>query len=126
MSELNIKNYAHIGDAVWELFVREKTIYMTENLKKLHEITVSFVNAEFQSRLLEKLKGFLTEEEADLVRRAGNIKTSTARRINRNLHRTATEFEVLLGYHYIHNKERLNELLKIAEEDLNVEKVSLD
>lgn len=115
MNELNIKNYAHIGDAVWELFVREKTVFMTENLKKLHEITVSFVNAEFQTKLLEILKPNLTDEELDLVRRAGNIKTSTARRINRNLHRTATEFEVLLGYYHLHDKNRLNELLKIVE-----------
>ena len=120
MSDLNIKNYAHIGDAVWELYVREKTIYMTENLKKLHELTVSFVNAEFQTNLLEKLKEHLTEEEQDLIRRAGNIKTSTARRINRNLHRTATEFEVLLGYHYLHNKERLNELFSVIENEIKV------
>ena len=115
MKELNIKNYAHIGDAFWELFVREKTIFMTENLKKLHEITVAYVNAKFQSKMLEILKPILTEEELDLVRRGGNIKTSTARRIDRNLHRTATEFEVLIGYYYIHNKDRLNELLDIIE-----------
>lgn len=105
MIELNIKNYAHIGDAVWELYVREKTIFMTENLKKLHEITVSFVNAEFQTKLLDILKEFLVADECDLIRRAGNIKTSAARRINRNLHRTATEFEVLIGYYYLNNKK---------------------
>ena len=118
MSELNIKNYAHIGDAYWELYVREKTIFMTENLKKLHDITVSFVNAAFQTKLLLILKEYLTDDEKDLIRRAGNIKTSTARRINRNLHRTATEFEVLLGYCYLHNKNRLQELLKIIENEI--------
>lgn len=121
MKELNIKNYAHIGDAFWELFVRERTIFMTENLKKLHEITVSFVNASFQSELLEKLKEYLTEDELELVRRAGNIKTSTVRRINRNLHRTATEFEVLIGYCYLHDKARLKELLDIIEKYITIE-----
>lgn len=120
MKELNIKNYAHIGDAFWELYVRERTIFMTENLKKLHEITVSFVNATFQSELLEKIKPILTDEEQELVRRAGNIKTSTVRRINRNLHRTATEFEVLIGYCYIHNKERLNEILSLIEKYITI------
>lgn len=115
MKELNIKNYAHIGDAYWELFVRERTVFMTENLKKLHEITVSFVNASFQSEILEKIKDCLTDEELDLIRRAGNIKTSTVRRINRNLHRTATEFEVLIGYCYLHDKARLGELMDIIE-----------
>ena len=123
MNELNIKNYSHIGDAFWELYVREKTIFMTENLKKLHEYTVSFVNASFQTKLLNDLKEHLTDDEKDLVRRAGNIKTSTARRINRNLHRTATEFEVLLGYCYLHDKERLNQLLSLIENQVTVENV---
>lgn len=123
MNELNIKNYSHIGDAFWELYVREKTIFMTENLKKLHEYTVSFVNASFQTKLLNDLKEHLTDDEKDLVRRAGNIKTSTARRINRNLHRTATEFEVLLGYCYLHDKERLNQLLSLIENQIIVENV---
>lgn len=123
MNELNIKNYSHIGDAFWELYVREKTIFMTENLKKLHEYTVSFVNASFQTKLLNDLKEHLTDDEKDLVRRAGNIKTSTARRINRNLHRTATEFEVLLGYCYLHDKERLNQLLSLIENQITVENV---
>lgn len=123
MNELNIKNYSHIGDAFWELYVREKTIFMTENLKKLHKYTVSFVNASFQTKLLNDLKEHLTDDEKDLVRRAGNIKTSTARRINRNLHRTATEFEVLLGYCYLHDKERLNQLLSLIENQITVENV---
>ena len=123
MNELNIKNYSHIGDAFWELYVREKTNFMTENLKKLHEYTVSFVNASFQTKLLNDLKEHLTDDEKDLVRRAGNIKTSTARRINRNLHRTATEFEVLLGYCYLHDKERLNQLLSLIENQITVENV---
>lgn len=121
MQELNIKNYAHIGDAFWELYVREKTVYMTENLKKLHEITVSFVNAEFQTKMLSVLENLLNDDERELIRRAGNIKTSTFRRINRNLHRKATEFEVLLGYHYLHNKIRLEELLSVINQYIKVE-----
>lgn len=119
MRELNIKNYAHIGDAVWELFIREKTVYLTENLKKLHEITVSYVNAAFQTEVLNFLEDYLTEEEKELIKRAGNIKTSPARRIDRNLHRIATKFEVLLGYNYLHNKPRLEELFSIIEPFIN-------
>ena len=115
MKELNIKNYAHIGDAVWELYIREKTVWMTKNLKKLHELTVSYVNAEFQTKMLNILKEELTEEENDLIRRAGNIKTSSIRKINRNIHRTATEFEVLIGYCHINNKQRLKILFNIME-----------
>ncbi len=115
MNKLNIKNYAHIGDAVWELYIRERTVFMTENLKKLHELTVSFVKAEFQTKMLDIIKDNLTDEEMDLIRRAGNIKTSSVRKINRNLHRVATEFEVLIGYYYINDKQRLKKLFDIME-----------
>lgn len=115
MNELNIKNYAHIGDAVYEVFIREHTIMMTSNLQKLHKLTVHFVNAGFQSELLEKLKPSLTDDELERARRARNIPTSSARRINKALHSAATSLEVVLGYNYIHNKERYIELCNIME-----------
>ncbi len=120
MSELNIKNYAHIGDAVYEVFIREHTIMMTSNLQKLHKLTVHFVNAGFQSELLKKLSPSLTDEEIELARRARNIPTSSARRINKALHSAATSLEVVLGYNYIHNKERYIELCNIMENFLDL------
>lgn len=121
MKQLNIKNYAHLGDALWEVFIRERTVFMTENLPKLHKLTVSYVNAKFQSEILEKITPFLTDFEKDLAKRGGNIKTSSLRKIDRNLHRLATKFEVLLGYLYLHEKSRYNEILSIIEKDIFTE-----
>ncbi len=115
MQELNIKNYAHIGDAVYEVFIREHTIMMSSNLSKLHKYTVGFVNAQFQTNLLEKLTPYLTDAELELARRARNIPTSSARRINKALHSSATSLEVLIGYNYIHNKSRFQELCSLME-----------
>ncbi len=111
--ELNIKNYAHIGDAVYEVFIRERTIMLTSNLKRLHSLTVHFVNAKFQTELLDKLMPSLTDEEKEFARRARNIPTSSARRIDRALHSSATSLEVVLGYNYVHDKDRYNELCGI-------------
>lgn len=127
MHELNIKNYAHIGDAVYEVFIRERTIMLTANLKRLHKYTVHFVNASFQTELLEKLMPSLSEQEIDLARRARNIPTSSARRIDRALHSSATSLEVVIGYNYIHNKERYNELCVLMDSLIdfnNIEKNS--
>ncbi len=115
-NELNLRNLAHLGDSVYELFVREFTIFQTGNIKNLHKLTVSYVNAEFQAELLEKLESELSEKELDIVRRGRNLATTTARRVNHKLHRLATAFEALLGYLYINDKERLNEILKIIKE----------
>lgn len=113
--ELNLRNYAHIGDAVWEVFVREKIIYQTQNSKTMHKLTIEKVNGEYQSELLKQIEPYLTEEEKDLVRRGKNIPTSSARKISHTIHSNATGFEVLIGYNYINNKQRLEELYKILE-----------
>ena len=34
MQEINLRNYAYLGDAVWELYIRNKTILQTNNAKK--------------------------------------------------------------------------------------------
>ncbi len=119
MQELNIKNYAHIGDAVYEVFIREHTIFMTSNLNKLHNITVKYVNAGFQTDLLAKIISEFTDKELDLARRARNIPLCTSRKVNRKLHSSATSLEVVLGYNYIHNKERFNELCCVMEKNID-------
>ena len=113
MEELNLRCYAHIGDAVYEVFVRELVIYKTSNGKKLHELSTKYVNAEFQANMLEKLSEKLTEKELDLTRRGRNLSTTIAKRQNQSTHRQATAFEVLLGYNYLHDKTRYNQLLEI-------------
>ena len=119
MHELNIKNYAHIGDSVYEVFIRSHTILMTSNLKKLHQLTVHYVNAGFQTELLEKITPYFTEKENETARRARNIPTSAARRIDRNLHSSATSLEAVLGYNYIHNKARFEELCALMDKLIN-------
>ena len=113
--ELNLRNYAHIGDAIWEVYIREKIIYLTQNSKTMHKLTIEKVNGEYQGELLKKLAPILTEEEKELVRRAKNIPTSSFRKISHATHSLATAFEVLIGYNYINNKERLNEIYEHIE-----------
>ncbi len=109
--DFSIRAYAHLGDAVYEVFVREKTILLTSNAQKLHKLTVAFVNAEFQSELLnelENLEGFLQENEREIIRRARNLAVTTARRTNQKIHRQSTAFEALIGYLYLNEKLRLS------------------
>ena len=103
----NLRNYAHIGDVVWELFVREYTVFKTSNAKLLHKITTDRVNAVFQKDMLNQIMPELTEEELELVRRARNLPIPIARRTIQKDYRMATAFEVLVGYWYLQDKERL-------------------
>lgn len=117
MSEekLVLRNYAHIGDSVWEVFVRTYTIYKTSNSKILHKITTDRVNASFQKNLLDLLMPELTEEEQDLARRARNLPIPVGRRSIQADYRQATAFEVLIGYWYLHDKTRLDNIYKLIQ-----------
>lgn len=118
MEQLSVKQYAHLGDGVWELFVREFIILKTANLAKLHSLTTSFVNAKFQSELSFRLNEILREDEKDLVRRGRNIQVSAKRKIDHSSHNQASGFEALIGYLYLHDKDRLEELFGFCKEFL--------
>lgn len=113
MEKYNLKHYAHIGDAVWELFIREYIINYANTQKTLHNLTVKYVNAEFQSYILSVLE--LNEDEKELIKRGRNLTLSIGKKNNQQIHRLATAFEVLIGYLYLNNKSRLDELFEFIK-----------
>ena len=115
MTDISLRNYAHVGDAVWELFVREYTINKTPNIKQLHKLTTSYVNMKFQAEMLGRIDSELTEEEKELARRARNCQIPVARRNNQHEYRKSTSFEALIGYWYLNNKSRLNKIFEIIK-----------
>ena len=118
MEEMNLRNYAYLGDAVWELFIRKKTVRISENARKLHNITTEKVKTSFQSNLLKKLEEILTEEELEISRRARNLPIPVGRRNIQVEYRYATAFEALIGWWYENDKNRLNFMLNLIEKDL--------
>lgn len=112
MEEINLRNYAYLGDAVWELYIREITIMQTNNAKKLHQITTDLVKTHTQFELLHFIEDKLTPEEQDIAKRARNLPIPVGRRNIQTEYRQATAFEALIGWWYINNKSRLNEVLE--------------
>ena len=107
-----LRNYAHLGDCVWELFVRNYTVLKTSNAKALHKMTTDRVNAAFQHKMLEFIMPDLTEEENELARRGRNLPIPVGRKNIQTDYRPATAFEVLIGYWYKHNSDRLEYFYK--------------
>lgn len=114
MEELNLKCYAHLGDAVYEVFVREKIIHLTTRMSLMHKINTDLVRASFQCELLEVLELYLTDKEKDLIRRGRNLPSS--KRNNPVLHKLSTGFEVLIGYLHLHDGQRLSEIFKLISD----------
>ena len=115
MNEINLRNYAYLGDAVWELYIRNKTVLMTNNAKKLHQITTSLVKTQFQADLLKFLDDFLNDNEKELIKRARNLPIPVGRRSIQHEYRQATAFEALIGWLYLNENDRYNEILKLID-----------
>lgn len=114
INNLNPLTWAYIGDAVYELYIREKLIETT-NLKphKLHMEAVKRVKAEAQANLLQKIEEKLNKEEKEIVRRTRNTKNHhLPKNSNIKEYMYASAFEGLIGYLYLTGKEeRLKQIL---------------
>ena len=119
---LNIINLAFVGDAVYTLFVRQKLITNREEKpNEMNKATAKTVCAEAQSKLSEKLLPIMTEEEADIFRRARNAKKGTRPKHAKSYeYNNSTGIEAVFGYLYLTgNEERLLKLLNYEGEDEN-------
>jgi len=115
MEEINLRNFAYLGDAVWELHIRNKTIRLTNNAKNLHKITTDRVKTGFQCELLHLITEKLTEEELELTKRARNLPIPVGRKNIQHEYRQATAFEALIGWWYTYDTPRLDEMLKLID-----------
>lgn len=105
------RQLAHLGDAVFALYERERQIIQSINVKEMHERVAHRSSATIQADLLDKVLPHLNEEENDIVRRARNIKAPSGRPGGQLTYRRATAFEALLGYLYLTSRERLQDIL---------------
>lgn len=115
--------WAYIGDAVYELFIRNFLVSRgPARTSRLHHEAVMRVKASFQAGLLSKLEPSLNESELDIVRRGRNVKTGhVPPGSDLPTYRQSTAFEALMGYLYLSGQEtRMVELLRLTiDEDGN-------
>ncbi len=107
--------WAYIGDAVYELYIRNKLVNET-NLKphKLHIEAIKYVKAKSQAEKLNEIYETLTDEEKDIVRRGRNTQNHhLPKNSNVQEYMYATAFEALIGYLYLTKQStRLKEILE--------------
>lgn len=120
---------AYMGDAVFEIFVREMIVLSSNRpVNKLHKMSSALVRAQSQARMIKAIKPYLTEKEYGIYRRGRNAKSNTsAKNASIKDYRRATGFEALIGYLYLDGqKERMHELMEKAvrseQEYMNADK----
>lgn len=106
---------AYLGDALYDLYVRERLIAHGGRVRALHKEAVGLVCAHAQSEALGRVEGMLTEREADVVRRARNARQTPPRNADAGEYHRATALEALVGYLYVTGqRDRMNEVLGVA------------
>lgn len=115
VKQINTTALAYIGDAVYEVYIRRHVMETgQQNADRLHSMAVPYVKAGGQAYAVKALMdGVLTEEEAALVKRARNRKTSSKPK-NADIidYKMATAFEALIGYLYLSGEiKRLEEII---------------
>lgn len=113
--KINTTTLAYLGDAVFEVIVREKIV--TEkpgDVGRAHHTAVRYVSASGQAKAAKAMiaEGFLTDEEERIYKQARNHRSmSRPQNADPREYKIATGFEALLGYLYLaDDRERLREI----------------
>ena len=116
LCELNPLQLAYIGDSVYDLLVRGHLLFSGKRLHAMHLEATAKVKATAQARNLEKLLPYLSQEEADMVRKGRNAhaRHQAPKSASQADYCLATGFEAMIGYLYVKGREeRLQELFTI-------------
>ena len=117
INQLSPLNWAYVGDAVFELYIRTYLVNNT-NLKphKLHIESIKYVKASSQAKMLENIYDYLSEEEKEIVRRGRNTENHhLPKHSNVQEYMYSTAFEALIGYLYLcNNISRVKEIRELS------------
>ncbi|KAL5204203.1 hypothetical protein ABZP36_009074 [Zizania latifolia] len=112
----NAASLAYLGDCIYELYARRHFFFPPLSINDYNKRVMDVVKCESQDLLLNKLLGedFLTQEERDILRWGRNIvssKTRTRKRAGIAVYNRASSLETLIGYLYLTNFKRLEQLM---------------
>jgi ribonuclease-3 family protein len=110
---------AYLGDAVFELRVREMLLAKNESgasTRVLNKQARAYVSAQAQAAMYHAIFPLLTEDEQAVMKRGRNLHNlSRAKNADTVAYRHATGLETLFGYLYLRGEhERINELLGVV------------
>ncbi len=115
INRINTTTLAYLGDAVFEVIVREKIVMEKPgDAGRAHHTAVRYVSAAGQALAARTMitEGFLTEEEETIYKRARNHRAmSRPQNADPREYKVATGFEALLGFLYLSDdRKRLREI----------------
>jgi ribonuclease-3 family protein len=107
--------WAYVGDAVYELYVRQLCLFPPKRPQRYHQLVVSQVRAEQQATYLQLLHPSLTDHEKDVVRRGRNAASHRPSRHDLDTYQQSTGLEALVGYLHLTDPSRLEQILDLLK-----------
>ena len=114
---------AYLGDAVYELWIREYLINIgLVKVNDLQKESMKYVSAKSQVAHLHRLleENIFTDEEIDIIKRGRNSSSHGKKNVDIVTYKKSTGLESLIGYLKINNNiERINEIMNYIVRDNN-------
>ncbi|KAM3267692.1 mini-ribonuclease 3 isoform X3 [Capsicum chacoense] len=115
-SVFNAASLAYIGDCILELYARRHFLFPPLSIEEYNDRVMAVVRCEAQDAMLQKLmnENILSEEERGVLRWGKNVgsgKTKTKKRAGVAVYNRASSLETLVGYLYLTNVQRLEEIM---------------
>ena len=119
---IGTRELAYLGDAVFELMVREKLIAEQIPFSSLNQIADKYVNAKAQAEMYHRIFTKLSGIEQSIIKRGRNLHTATrSKTACVSEYRHATGLEVLFGYLYANGEmARLREVFEMCSTQSNI------
>ncbi|KAJ0249926.1 Ribonuclease III family protein [Hirschfeldia incana] len=116
-SVYNAASLAYIGDSIYEIYARRHFLFPPLSIEEYNDRVQAVVRCEAQYALLQKLvdEDFLTKDEREILRwgkNVGSVKTRSTRRAGVAVYNKASSLETLIGYLYLANGKRLEEIMQ--------------
>jgi len=117
---MNAAGLAYLGDAVFELWAREKLMAEGLPVNKANRRAKAIVSAIAQCDMYHRIYDKLSQEEQTIMRRGRNLHpVAKAKNADTASYRHATGLEALFGYLYHHrNIVRLEEIFAMCVEGI--------
>jgi ribonuclease-3 family protein len=104
---------AYLGDAVFELHMRTQYLWPPTRIRDYHQQVVSCVRAETQATFAQAIISQLNATELRIFKQGRNAATGQPKRLSREIYQAATALETLIGYLYLTDQARLQEILAL-------------
>jgi len=114
---LNGLTLAYIGDSYYELQIRS---YLVNNkltkVNDLHKEAIKYTSGIAQAKIMTYLieNDLLSNDEIELFKRGRNSSGNGRKNIDAKNYHLSTGFEALIGYLYLNNKNRADEIIDIS------------